>query len=186
MINNLLFIATLAGALGSGLIAGVFFAFSTFIMKALAALPPPSGVAAMQSINVTVPNPLFMGTFLGTAAVCILSTVLSVLRWHKPGAAYVLVASTLYLLGAVAVTILFNIPRNEALAAVDPASPEAANLWAEYIKDWTTWNHVRTGAALAASGAFTIALSGIMERWGNGAVEYWSIGGGGGMRVVAE
>ena len=112
----------------------------------------------MQSINVTVLNPLFLGTFLGTAAVCMVSTVLSVLQWHKPGTAHLLVGSALYLLGTVLVTIACNIPRNEALAVVDPLSPDAANLWAEYIKDWTTWNHVRTGTAFVASGTLTIAL----------------------------
>jgi uncharacterized membrane protein len=148
----------LIGALGCGLIAGVFFAFSAFVMKALAALPPVLGVAAMQSINVAVINPWFLGAFLVTAATCILLTVLSVLRWHKPGAAYLLFGTALYLLGTVMVTILFNIPRNEALATVDPTSPDAANVWAEYISGWTTWNHVRTAAALAASGSLTIAL----------------------------
>ncbi len=44
-------------ALGSALVAGVFFAFSTFVMKALGRLQPEQGIAAMQSINVTVLNP---------------------------------------------------------------------------------------------------------------------------------
>lgn len=45
---------TITAALGCGLIAGVFFAFSTFVMKGLARIPTEAGVAAMQSINVTV------------------------------------------------------------------------------------------------------------------------------------
>jgi len=49
--QNLIFILTLVSALGCGLIAGVFFAFSAFVMKALARLPPAQGIAAMQSIN---------------------------------------------------------------------------------------------------------------------------------------
>jgi uncharacterized membrane protein len=59
---------TLVAALGCGLIAGVFFAFSTFVMSALARLQPAQGIAAFQAINITVYNPWFMGTFLGTAA----------------------------------------------------------------------------------------------------------------------
>jgi len=63
---------TLGAALGSGLIAGVFFAFSTFVMPALARLAPAQGVAAMQAINVAVLNRWFLGVFVGTAAACLL------------------------------------------------------------------------------------------------------------------
>lgn len=65
---GMLDLVTLLSALGSGVIAGVFFAFSTSVMKALAALPPAQGVAAMQSINVAIINPWFLIPFLGTAA----------------------------------------------------------------------------------------------------------------------
>jgi len=57
MFNNLLLALTLLSALGSGLIAGAFFAFSTFVMGALGRLPAAHGIAAMQSINVVVINP---------------------------------------------------------------------------------------------------------------------------------
>jgi uncharacterized membrane protein len=158
MINNLFFALTLVSALGCGLIAGVFFAFSTFVMKALASLPPGQGIAAMQSINVTVLNPWFLGTFFGTAVACILLAVASLIAWHKPGAAYVLVGSVLYLFGTVLVTVAFNVPRNEKLAAVDATSMNAVNVWAQYVTSWTTWNHVRTAAALAAAATLTVAL----------------------------
>ena len=83
--NNLLFVLTLCAALGCGLMAGVFFAFSTFIMRALARLQPARGIEAMQSINRTVINPWFLGVFLGTAAVCILLAGASLWRWQQPG-----------------------------------------------------------------------------------------------------
>jgi uncharacterized membrane protein len=158
MINEFLFISTFVSVLGCRLIAGVFFAFSAFVMKALVSLPPAQGIAAMQSINVAVLNPWFLGTFLGTAAACLLLAVSSLFSWHKPGAAYLLVGSTLYLFGVVVVTSAFNVPRNEGLAAVDPISAEAANLWAGYVASWTTWNHVRTVAALGAAASLAVAL----------------------------
>jgi uncharacterized membrane protein len=158
MTSKLLFILTLVSALGCGLIGGVFFAFSTFVMKALANLPPGQGIMAMKSINVTVLNPLFLGVFLGTALGCVILTVSSVLMWQKPGTAFLLAGSALYLLGTVLVTIVCNVPRNEALAILDPTSAEAARLWAQYVASWTAWNHVRTVAALAASIAFIMAL----------------------------
>lgn len=52
-------IAIVAALLGAALIGGVFFAFSSFIMKALARLPSAEGVAAMQSINAVVLNRSF-------------------------------------------------------------------------------------------------------------------------------
>lgn len=145
-------------ALGCGLIAGVFFAFSTFVMPALARLQPAQGIAAMQSINITVINPLFMGAFLGTAATCIYLTISSLLKWNQPGAAYLLIGSLLYLIGTLGVTIVFNVPLNDALANAKPDSTDGANLWANYLVNWTFWNHIRTVAALAATASFIIAL----------------------------
>jgi uncharacterized membrane protein len=112
----------------------------------------------MQSINVAVINPLFMAAFLGTAAACVLLAVSSLLRWREPGAAYLLAGSLLYLVGVILVTGLFNVPRNDALAAVAPASAEGASLWTDYVSSWTAWNHVRTAASLAAAALLTIAL----------------------------
>jgi uncharacterized membrane protein len=158
MTDKLLFALTLFSALGCGLIAGVFFAFSSFVMNALGRLPAEQGAAAMQSINVAVINPLFMAAFLGTAAACVLLAVSSLLRWREPGAAYLLAGSLLYLVGVILVTGLFNVPRNDALAAVAPASAEGASLWTDYVSSWTAWNHVRTAASLAAAALLTIAL----------------------------
>jgi uncharacterized membrane protein len=153
-----LFVLTLLSALGCGLIAGVFSAFSTFVMKALARIPPAQGIAAMQAINVAVINPWFMAAFLGTALACAVLAVSSLLAWNEPGAFYRLAGSLLYLAGTFLVTIAFNVPRNNALAAVDPASAEGARLWSGYVVSWTAWNHVRTAAALLAAAALTLAL----------------------------
>jgi uncharacterized membrane protein len=153
---------TLVAALGCGLVAGVFFAFSSFVMKALGRLPPGQGIAAMQSINVAVLNPWFLGAFLGTAAVCALASILSLLRWQEPGSFYVLAGSALYLVGTLLVTAVFNIPRNDALGAIAATDPDAARLWAGYIAGWTAWNHVRTAAALGAAAALTFALPAIV------------------------
>jgi uncharacterized membrane protein len=144
--------------LGCGLIAGVFFAFSSFVMNALAKLESSQGIATMQLINITVINPSFMVVFLGTAVACIILAVFSLLKWHQPNSTYLLIGSLLYLLGTFLVTIAFNVPLNDALAEVEPISAEGANLWANYLTNWTFWNHVRTIAALAATAVFSITL----------------------------
>jgi uncharacterized membrane protein len=158
MFAQYLFSLTFTAAIGCGLIAGVFFAFSTFVMPALARLQPNQGIVAMQSINITAINPLFMLALFGTAVVCILLTITLLPKWNQPGTAYLLVGSLLYLVGTVGVTIAFNVPLNDALAIVKPDSTDGATLWTRYLTDWTFWNHVRTLAAIAAAVAFTIAL----------------------------
>jgi len=95
MKQNLIFILPLLSALGCGLIAGVFFAFSAFVMKALAGLPPPQGIAAMQSINVAVLNRWFFAAFFGAAAACLVLAVSSMFMRHEPGANYRLIGSAL-------------------------------------------------------------------------------------------
>jgi len=157
--DHLFFIAALLAALGCGLIAGVFFAFSTFVMKALERVAPSCGMAAMQSINVVVLNPVFLGAFVGTALVCLGAVALAFMHWERSGAIFLLAGGLLYLVGTFFVTMAFNVPRNEALRAVDAKDPRAASLWAAYVPSWTLWNHVRTAAAFAATVAFTLALA---------------------------
>jgi len=149
---------TLSAAIGSGLIAGVFFAFSTFVMPALKRLPPEQGIASMQSINITAINPSFMLALFGTA---LASGVLAVATLSDPDDArsvYMLVGSGLYLGGTVLVTIVCNVPRNNTLAAVEPTSAAGASVWGDYQPGWTTWNHVRTIFSLAATVSFILAL----------------------------
>jgi uncharacterized membrane protein len=151
-------LAALAAALGCGLVAGTFFGFSTFIMTALGRLPAPTGVAAMQSINVVVLESWFVRLIVGTALLSVLLVVAAPLRWGDPRAPYWLAGGILYLVGTLLVTLACNVPRNQALAVPAPASAEAASLWTDYLSSWTLWNHVRTAAALAAALAFTLGL----------------------------
>jgi uncharacterized membrane protein len=158
MLEDLLFPLALFSALGSGLVAGVFFAFSTFVMKALGRLPPAQGIAAMQAINVAVINPWFLGVFLGTAAACALVALEGLLMLEEPAGSYLLAGGLLYLIGTFLVTMAFNVPRNNRLAALDPAAAGSAEHWSSYLSSWTRWNHVRTIAALSAAALLTVAF----------------------------
>jgi uncharacterized membrane protein len=158
MIGAALFHLTLAATLGCGLIAGVFFAFSSFVMPALAKLPPAQGIAAMQSINVVVLNRWFLAVFLGTAGACAMLALASSFAWSEPGSKLRSLASASYLLGTILVTRACNIPLNDALARVSPQAAPAAELWSRYVSDWTRWNTLRSLAALAAAMLLTLAL----------------------------
>ena len=158
MANSLLNAAIFAAALGSGLMAGLFFVFSAFMMTALARLGAPQGIAAMQSVNVAILNPLFLIVFMGTAVLSLVTAVGAIWNWSATGSGWMLAGSLLYLVGIMAVTMLFNVPLNDALAAVDPASGEGAALWARYLDVWVKWNHLRTVAGLGALACFIQAL----------------------------
>ncbi len=154
----LLDLLTPTAVLGCGLVAGIFFAFSTFIMSALGRLPPNEGIAAMQAINITVLNPWFFTAFFGTAAVCLVLGVLALTGWDGAHGGYSIGGSALYLLGTILVTIAFNVPLNERLAKVAPESTDGAALWTRYLVRWNFWNHVRTTASLAAAASFMAAI----------------------------
>ena len=154
-VNVVLILCT---ALGSGLMADVFFAFSTFVMRALARLQPAHVIRAMQEINRTVINPWFLGAFLGTAACCLVLGIAALWTWPRPDAVYVGIGSALYLVGTFLVTVALNVPMNDALEVTEPDDREAADAWDDYLLRWTFWNHVRTAAALMGAAAFTLAL----------------------------
>ncbi|OCK59055.1 anthrone oxygenase family protein [Bradyrhizobium sp. LMTR 3] len=145
--------------IGCGLLAGLYFAFSTFIMTAFGRIGQASGIAAMNAINVTIVQSLFMPIFLGTTAASAALAVTALLRWSEPGAMAMLAGGVLYVLGMFVVTMVFNVPLNNALAATDPTSHEAASLWARYLTDWTWWNHVRTVSSTAACALFIAAIA---------------------------
>ena len=148
----------IATALGCGAMGGVFFAFSTFIMAGLKRLPAPEGIRAMQSINVTAVRPMFMALLFGTAALCLVVAVRAVMTWGDRRAVLLLAGAVLYLLGSIVLTAAYNVPRNDALAALDPSSAGAAAHWATYLREWTLANHVRTLSSLAASLCLILAL----------------------------
>jgi uncharacterized membrane protein len=152
-------VITLGAALGCALVAGILFIFSVCIMRALGTLPPSHGIAAMQSINVIIINPWFLSVFVGTAAACAIVLAWGIAQGGVTSSTGALAGSVLYLVGVVGITRVCNIPRNDALASVAPDSAAAVDLWRDYRRSWTRWNHVRTAAALAAALAF------MAERW---------------------
>jgi uncharacterized membrane protein len=151
---NGLTVLILVTILGNGLVAGAFFAFSSFLMDVFARLPDRQGIDAMQSVNIIILKSSFMLPLMLTA---LLSLILVVLAFRNPGGAgssFVIAGSLLYLIGSFAVTMIFNVPLNNALAA-----PNAnLELWRAYVGTWTSWNHVRTVAGALAMASLSLAL----------------------------
>ncbi|MQW87401.1 DUF1772 domain-containing protein [Sinorhizobium saheli] len=146
-----------AAVIGSGLMAGLFFIFSVCIMQALSRLPPEGGIAAMNAINDVILNPLFLSAFMGTALLS-LGLIAVALIWGGQGSYLLAAGGLVYLVGTLAVTMVFNVPLNNALAA---ASGQAAvDLWRErYLTGWVWWNHVRTFASTGALALFVLGFA---------------------------
>ena len=158
MIDRLLFGATVLAVLGSGLIGGVFFSFAAFMLKAISRLPVPQAIAAMQSITRAIKNSLFLAVFFATAVLAGVLGLAALVNWSRPGSAYLLLGSFLFLGFPFGVTLLKNVPLNNRLATAKPESVEGASYWREFHARWTLWNHLRWLGAVAATTSLLVAL----------------------------
>jgi uncharacterized membrane protein len=144
--------------IGSALLAGLYLAFSAFIMTSLGRIDKSSGIAAMNAINLDIQRSLFMPIFVGSTLTAAILAVMAPIGWAEPSALPMLVGGVLYVAGMFVVTMVWNVPLNNALAAVDVSDVDATSVWARYLKEWTFWNHVRTVASIASAVLFILAL----------------------------
>jgi uncharacterized membrane protein len=157
LLDAVLPVAALLGVVGSGLVAGLFFAFSTSVMPALRRVPPEHGAAAMQQVNRVILNPLFLAVFLGTTLLCLLVAVAAPFS-GRDGAAWLVVGGLLEVVGAFVLTMVVNVPLNNRLDGVDPASTEGGRVWTEYLARWVPWNHVRAVASAGSTAALAVGM----------------------------
>jgi uncharacterized membrane protein len=143
-------------ALGCGLLGGLYFAFSVFIMRAFERIGPARGAAAMNSINTEILRSAFMPLFFGTTLGAAVLAVAGALQAAEPAALCMLAGGIVYVAGMFIVTMLRNVPLNNLLAASGDAD---AALWARYLTSWTRWNHVRTLTSISASALFIAAIA---------------------------
>jgi uncharacterized membrane protein len=154
-------IATAAAAVTSAAVGGLFYAFSTFVMKGLDRTEPVQAITAMRGLNAEAQtNAPFLALFVGSALLALGAGVAAAVRLTQPGSGCVLAGAALGLVAFV-VTMAFNVPLNNRLDALDPnglSGADALRDWQAYLGPWTTWNHVRTVAPLAGSVLMLIGL----------------------------
>ena len=146
-------------ATGCGVVGGIFFAFSNFIMRALGELPPAQGVAAMQAINRTVLNPLFFLVFFGSGLAALIAAGHA---WLTGGTASALIgtaAAVSHVAGSLGVTLFGNVPLNNRLAGLGAHDAALAATWTHYQSAWTRLNTVRTAASVLAAALFCVAAA---------------------------
>ena len=146
-------ITLLTAALGSGLIAGLCFAFASFLMSAFDELGAEQAIRTMQAINSRILRSSAMTVWFGTALVAVAVPILA----PSGERTLPIVAAALYLIGAILITGRGNVPLNEALDRVDPGSEEAASRWRDYRQRWGRWNGLRTLVCALACALFTLA-----------------------------
>jgi uncharacterized membrane protein len=155
--SGLVFVLTFIAALGSALVGGVFFAFSSFVMQGLGRLPAAEGARAMQEINRTAVTPVFMTALFGTGLLCLVLVPLALIA-SAPGSVCIAAGAALYVISNPGVTMVFNVPLNNRLDGVEPTTPEAAETWGLYLRAWTRWNTVRAIGGVAAAGLLVAGL----------------------------
>jgi uncharacterized membrane protein len=156
--NNFVAGLTVSALIGSGLIAGTFFAFSTFIMPAFTARPADEAASAMKEINVVVLRSPFIAVFVGTALASLVLAAYGFAYGTSAGSYLLIAGSAAYILLCFAVTVIFNVPLNNKLAATRPDDLMAKAVWEEYLERWTRWNHLRTAGSLIAAILFAGSL----------------------------
>lgn len=145
--------------LAYAVVAGVFLAFSDFIMRSLAITSGAGGVEAMQAINREVFRWIFMTLFLGMAAGSIALAVYSWFWVDGLASTLIIAAALVYLIGCFGVTVAFNVPMNEALAGMSSPAEATREYWLRtYVPRWTFWNSIRTGASAISAGLLLLGL----------------------------
>ena len=120
-------------AIGTGLMAGVYFAFSSFIMRSLDCLDVANAVETMNAINTVILRSWFIPLFFGTSLLALLLAVLALLNWDAPHAPLSLAIGLIYCGGMFLSTLLFNVPLNNRLEQAKDDS-EKNQLWPHYYK----------------------------------------------------
>lgn len=156
MTSQLILVTSAAAVIVCGLIAGVFLAFSDFVMKSLYAANPAGGIEAMQLINRKVYGSVFMALLIAMAAVSAGLALYAFLQMTDPASGWIVAGCVVYLVGVFIVTVVFNVPMNQRLDALDHASAETASYWTVYASSWTSWNHVRTISSAGSAVCFLI------------------------------
>lgn len=157
--DELLVAALLGATVTTGLMAGIFYAFSCAVMPGLRQSDDRTLVMAMQRINVAILNGWFLLVFGGALVLTAATVVLSFASDGRPALPWSIGALVLYA-ATLGVTFRVNVPLNDELvAAGDPdGRTDLALVRQRFERSWVRWNIVRTLTCTAAFGSLCWAL----------------------------
>lgn len=145
--------------LSVAIMAGLYFAFSVFVMKSLDAIDHPAGMQAMQSINRVIVRTLFLPLFFGSTLSAVALIVIAFIDRAVVGANPLLAGCAIYVAGMFVVTVVGNVPLNNRLEATDAQGDQALAVWKDYLARWTRWNSIRTIACTVSLALLVLAVA---------------------------
>ena len=144
-------------ALWSAVVAGVFCAFSEFVMSALLKTEASGAVEAMQHINRDVIKTPFVAGIFSIAVLSFFFTLYSLAVFEGAALFTLVLAALVYLSSVFLMTMFGNVPLNNTLERLDHKSEEARDYWREYAQNWTRLNHVRSLGGVLSAGLYAVA-----------------------------
>jgi uncharacterized membrane protein len=144
----------------TGLMAGIYFAFSVFIMKALGQLPPTNGAQAMNKINDVIVNTGFLPLFFGSTLWYAGLVIWTITDWQGQASVLFIISALIYIIGMFFVTAFGNVPLNNQLKSLEDRNGELEDFWNVYLRTWLNLNHIRT---LSCISSCTLLILGFMQ-----------------------
>jgi len=144
--------------IGTGLIAGLFYAYACSVMLALRQVGDRVFIDVMQRINRAIQNGWFALSFVGAPLLTLVVLVLDLLAGR--GIPVPVAAAFAFDLLWLGITFGANIPRNTMLERAGRADriTDPAAVRARFEGPWNRWHLLRTLASVAAFAAMCWAL----------------------------
>jgi uncharacterized membrane protein len=145
-----------AATVTSGLLAGLFYAYSVSVMRGLARTADRTFVESMRQINVAILNGWFALGFVGAPLATTLALVVH-LDGDDPATVAWIALALVSAFITLAVTLTVNVPLNDELASVEEGDAGVAR--GRFEGRWVRWNLARTISSAAAFGFLILALA---------------------------
>ena len=145
------------------LVAGFLLAFAIVVMPGLRSLDDRGFIRAFQAIDRVIQNsqPLFVFMWVGSVLALVAAGVLGLWALSGTDRLLIVAATLVYVIGVQLPTAAINIPLNNALQKLDPAttSDEArGQARAGFEPRWNRWNAIRTWCACIVSMLLIVLL----------------------------
>lgn len=144
--------ATFAATITTGLMAGIYLAFSSAVMPGLRRTDDRTMVVAMRSINDNLQIPWFPLAFGGPIAFGLAASVMALTSGH--GSRWWALAATALYVVTLASTFAVNVPLNRALAHTEPVARASVG----FERRWSRWNDIRAAVCTLAFAAWLGAV----------------------------